>query len=181
MSKISINLLPVEYTAEEIKKAKFYKIQLIGVAAVAIVTFFASLTVALGVLQNKNIKEVMARLGESEEKVLQLKDRQASIFVIKNRLSTINKYFGITSKQASIYTLLNRVFPPNVSISSFAVDRSGEAVVVGVAADGGSVDDLIYGLTSNSELSDKISQISIENLNRGRDGLYRISLKIKTK
>lgn len=181
MSKISINLLPIEYTAEEIKKAKFYKIQLIGVAAVIAVTFFASLTVALGVLQNQNIKEVKARLGESEERVLQLKDRQTSMFVIKNRLSTINQYFGVTSKQVSMYSLLNQMFPPGISISSFAIDRSGEAVVVGVAADGERVDDLISGLTSNSEASDKISQVSIENLNRGRDGLYRISLKIKTK
>lgn len=181
MSRISINLLPIEYAAEEIKKAKFYKIQLIGAAAVVAVTFFASLIVALGVLQSKNIKEVEARLGESEEKVLQLKDRQASVFVIKNRLSTINQYLGIPSKQVSIYTLLNQLFPPSIGISSFSVDRSGQALVVGVAADGGSLDALIASLTSNSEAGDKISQISIENLNRGRDGLYRISLKIKTK
>lgn len=181
MSKISINLLPIEYATEEIKKAKFYKIQLIGVVAVVIVTFFASLIVALGVLQSQNIKKVEARLGESEEKVLQLKDRQASVFVIKNRLATINQYFGITSKQVAVYSMLNQLLPPGFSVSSFAIDRSGEAVVVGVAPDGESVDNLIAGLTSNQEAGDKISQVSIDNLNRGRDGFYRISLKIKTK
>lgn len=181
MSKISINLLPVEYTAEEIKKAKFYKIQLIGVAAVIIVTFFASLTVALGVLQNKNIKAVEARLGESEEKVIQFKDRQSSVFVIKNRLATITKYFGVTSKQAAVYSMLNQLLPTGISVSSLVIDRSGEAVVVGVAADGESIDNLIADLTSNTETGDKISHISIENLNRGRDSFYRISLKIKTK
>lgn len=181
MSKISINLLPIEYATEEIKKANFYKIQLIGVAAVVAVTFFASLTVALGVLQSKNIKEAEARLGESEEKVLQLKDRQASLFVIKNRLATINQYFGIPSRQVAVYSMLNQLLPSGFSVNSFAVDRSGEAIVVGVASDGESVDNLIVGLISNKEVSDKISQVSIENLNRGRDGFYRISLKIKTK
>ncbi|HBQ51232.1 hypothetical protein A3B42_02860 [Candidatus Daviesbacteria bacterium RIFCSPLOWO2_01_FULL_38_10] len=179
--KISINLLPVEYATEEIKKANFYKIQIFGIASVVIVTFLASLIVALGVLQSKNITEVKARLGENEEKVLQLKDRQALVFVIKNRLATINQYFGITSKQVAIYSMLNQLLPSGLNISSYTIDRSGEAVVVGVVSDGESVDNLIVGLTSKSEASDKISRVSIENLNRGRDGLYRISLKIQTK
>ncbi|KKQ76510.1 MAG: hypothetical protein US99_C0070G0012 [Candidatus Daviesbacteria bacterium GW2011_GWF2_38_6] len=71
--KISTNLLPVEYATEEIKKANFYKIQIFGIASVVIVTFLASLIVALGVLQSKNITEVKARLGENEDKVLQQK------------------------------------------------------------------------------------------------------------
>lgn len=181
MNKISINLLPVEYATEEIKKAKFYKLQLIGVAAVVTVTFFASLTVALGVLQSQNIKEVEAHLEEGEERVLQLKDRQASLIVIKNRLSTINQYLGVTSKQVSVYSLLNQLLPPGIGISSLVIDRSGEASIVGVAADGDSVDELISGLISNSEAKDMVSLVSVESLNRGRDGFYRISLKIKTK
>ncbi|KKQ76509.1 MAG: hypothetical protein US99_C0070G0011 [Candidatus Daviesbacteria bacterium GW2011_GWF2_38_6] len=77
--------------------------------------------------------------------------------------------------------MLNQLLPSGLNISSYTIDRSGEAVVVGVVSDGESVDNLIVGLTSKSEASDKISRVSIENLNRGRDGLYRISLKIQTK
>lgn len=181
MEKISINLLPLEYATEEIKRAKFYKVQLLGVVAILLVVFFTSLAVALRILQSQNIREVQTTLSQEEERVSRLKDRQTSLLVIKNRLSTINQYLGVTSKQVSTFNLLNQLLPPQLAISSLSVNRSGDAFIVALAADNLTLDNLVSNLISKDDKSQKISQMSIDTLTRGRDGIYRISFKLKMK
>ncbi len=57
MFKIEINLLPLECRVEENKKARFYKIQAIGVVIILLLIFLSSITVALGVLQSQNLSQ----------------------------------------------------------------------------------------------------------------------------
>lgn len=179
MEKIAINLLPPEYKAAEAKAAKFYKVQVISVAAVMLVVFLASLALALRILQNQNIKAAQANLTDQEQKVSQLKGRQASLFVLKNRLSAINHY-ATTSIQAQTYRLLDKLLPPQIVINSLAVDRQGIAFIVAVVQDPLRLDTLISNLISK-EAEGQVSEVSIESLNRGRDGIYRISFKVKPK
>lgn len=174
MARISINLLPREYLSDEIKKAKFYKVQLMSTAAILLVAFFASIAVGIRFLQSQNIRAVEAKIVEGEEKITQLAGKQTSLLLIKNRLSTINQYLGVTSKQVSTYALLDGLLPSQIGISSLNVDRSGDAQLVAVIPDVIILDTLISDLTS-------VSEVSVESLNRGRENTYRISLKIKTK
>lgn len=180
MEKIAINLLPPEYKAAEVKTAKFYKVQAISVAAVLVVVFLASLSLALRILQNQNIKVAQANLTDQEEKVSQLKGRQASLFVLKNRLTSISEYLATTSVQAQTYRLLNKLLPPQIAINSLAVDRSGIALIVAVAQDPLSLDTLVSNLISK-EAEGQFGEVSIESLNRGKDGIFRLSFKVKPK
>lgn len=177
---ISINLLPSEYLSEEIKSAKFYKIQTIGVSIILITIFLASLTVALRILQSSNISAVQSRLNESEGKILALKDRQSSLVLLKNRISAISQNLGVVSKQNSMYILLEELIPKGVSITSQAIDKEGNAQVAGLVSDSDTLDSLIFALTSTERNQGKISKVSIESLSRGRDGFFRISLKINS-
>lgn len=178
MAKLSINLLPQEYLSEEVKKAKFYRVRLLSFSAIMLVVFFSAVALALGFLQSQNIKAVEARITEGEEKVTELVSRQTALLVIKNRLSTINQYLGVTSKQVSTYNLLEQVLPERIALSSLAIDKAGDASLVAVVPDGVTLDQLIADLTSRS---DKIASVSLESLNRGRDESFRVSLKIKPK
>lgn len=179
MEKISINLLPPEFTAEQVKKAKFYKIQGIGVVAILVMVFLSSLTVALRILQSQNISEAQTILNEKEQQVLGLKGRQASLILLKNRLTAVSKYLGVSSKQASVYKFINDLLPPTFGINSLTVDKSGEILILAVVSDVITLDNFISTLISDESGQGKVSQLSIENLNRGRDGIYRVGLKIK--
>lgn len=181
MPKIAINLLPLEFRATELKAAKFYKIQTIGIVIILLMTFLASLAVALGILQSQNISQIQNQLTLSEGKISGSKNTQGSLFLLKNRLITINQNLGIPSKQAQMYKLITELVPPSVSASSISVDKGGEVLVVASAPDGISLDNLITKLTSKESNQDKISQVSLESINRGKDGIYRVSLKIKPK
>lgn len=167
--------------AAEIKRAKFYKIQAIGVAVIMGMVFLSSLTVALRILQSQSIQQVKVKLGQSEQKVLNLKDRQVSLILLKNRLTVINQYLGTSSKQTAIYRLLDKLLPQSLVINSLTVDKTGDIILTGATIDSSSIDTLVESLLDKETNEDKVSQVAVESINRGRDGLYRISLKIKSK
>jgi len=175
---ISINLLPPEFLAQELKSAKFYKIQAIGVGIILIMIFLASMSVALRILQSATLSKIQIKLSDAEKKVLALSNRQASLVLLKNRLSTISQNMEEASKQSSMYSLLDKLIPQGVSITSLSIDKAGNAIVSALVPTSDTLDNMISALTSNESNQDKISQVSIESLSRGRDGIFRISLKI---
>lgn len=181
MAKVSIDLLPLEFRAEDLKRAKFYKIQTIGVSIILVMIFLSSLTIALRILQSQRNKQIQARVSQSEERISGLKNTQASLILLKNRLTTINQYLGTPSKQSEMYRLIDKLLPQSVSISSIAVDKSGEVLILAVASDGASLDRLVESLTSKQTNQDKIKEVSFETINRGKDGIYRLTFKVKPK
>lgn len=178
--KISINLLPPEVMTQELKNKKFYKVQFVGIAIILVMVFLTSLTLALRILQSYNIKLYQVRLTQAEENASDLKETQASLFLLQNRLSVIGKYLGVPSEQSSMYQLIDKLIPSSVVINAITVDKSGGVTFQALAPDSVSMESLINNLTIKENNKGKISQVSIESLNRGRDGAYRISFKIKS-
>lgn len=181
MTKIAINLLPLEFREQDIKNAKFYKVQIFGVVTILLIVFLSSLAVALRILQSKNITQIQGKVAASEQKISDFKTTQASLFLLKNRITAINQYLGTPSSQVQIYNLINKLLPESVSLNSISVDKSGEVLMLLVAPDADSLDSLVTRLTSKEINEDKIKQVSMESINRGRDGVYRLSIKIKPK
>ncbi len=179
MAKISINLLPVEFITTEAKKANFYKVQAIGIVVILTMVFLASLMIALRILQSHNIDRAKVLLDESEQKVSNLKRKEVSLTVLKNRLTIIDKYLGVSSKQVSIYKLIDKLIPPAITVTSFSIEPSGGVALTGIAQDSTSLDNLINSLTSKDINEGKIAGVSVDSLNRGRDGIYRLSLKVQ--
>lgn len=181
MAKIAINLLPIEFKQEEIKRSKFAKVQMVGMMIILVMTFMTSLTVALRILQSQSIRQVQTRLTQAEEMVSELKGTQGSLILLKNRLGTINQYLGKSSKQSEIYKLIDSTAPQSISVTSISIDQTGSVSMVALARDATSLENFIQGLTSKDTNQEKISQVSVESLNRGRDGIYRVNFKIKPK
>lgn len=177
MARFSIDLLPLEFKAESLKRAKFYKVQNISVLTILVVVFLSSLTVALRFLQSQKISQINNVLAQSQSRVSSLKDTEVQVTVLKNRLTTIDKYLGVTSLQVQMYSLIQKLLPGPISLSSLAVNNNREILLQANTLDEGAIDELINNLTDQ----DKISTVSLDNLNRGRDGIYRFSLTIKPK
>lgn len=177
--KIFINLLPPEITAQKKKTVKFYQIQLVGIVIVLTMIFLTSLTVALRILQNRNIDLYQAKVAGAQQRVTDLKNTQASMTLLKNRLQVIDQYLGVTSKQASMYQLVDRLLPQSVTVSSISVDQTGGVTFVAIIPDGITLESLVDNLTDTEENENKISQVTIESLNRDKEGLYRASFIVK--
>lgn len=177
--RISINLLPPEVVSQQFKKAKFYKIQTIGITIILTLAFLTSLTMALRVLQSRNISKVSAQVSQTEAQMTGLKSTQDALFLLNDRLKTIQQYWGTSSKQSAMYRLIDKLVPSSVIVNAVTVDKAGTVVFLALVPDSSSLDNLINNLTSTENNEGKIAQASIDSLNRGRDGLYRVSFKIK--
>lgn len=181
MSQIAINLLPAEFREQELKKTKFYKLQSVGIGIIMLMVFLSSLTVALRVLQSQNISQIQKQVAASEQKISDLKTTQGSIILLKDRLTAINQYLGNPSEQSQMYKLVSDLLPSGVSISSVSVGKAGDILLFVSTKDSSTLDQFITNLTSKEKNQDKISQVSLETLSRGRDEIYRVNFKITAK
>lgn len=177
--KISINLLPPEDLAKKTQRAKFYKVQFAGIAIILFLIFLTSLTLALRILQNRSMTVYQARLALAQQKVSDFKSTQASLVLLKDRLQVIDQYLGVPSKQSSIYQLIDKLMPQSVAINAISVDQAGAVAFTALVPDSITLDNLLSNLISNESNENKISQVSVEGLNRSREGFYRVGFKIK--
>lgn len=177
--KIAINLLPPEIKVQQLKQSRFYRIQTAGIAVILLMFFLSSLAIALRVLQNQNIKNYQVKFALAQQKVSDLKSAQASLFVLKNRLTVISQYAGVSSKQSSMYNLIDKLIPPVVVVNGLGVDQTGAILLSLSAADYQDLETLMNNLTLKENNQGKIKKVSVESLNRGKDNFYRIALKIQ--
>ncbi len=143
--------------------------------------FLSSLTVALKILQTQRLKQTENQLNDATQRVVSYKDRQVTLTALKNRLTAIDKYIGVTSLQAGLLNLINTILPSSAAVSALVIDRSGEIVLSATVSSSSDLDQIINSLTDKDKNHGKISQVSIESLNRSRDGAFRVNLKIKPK
>ena len=179
MSLININLLPSEFILEEIKKARFSKIQSVGIAILLLVFFLSSLIVSLRILQSQKVKQVENEISGIEQRISSAKTKEDSLVSLKDRLSVIDKYSSTQSKQAMMYSFIEEIIPSGLTVSSLTIDQFGSVYLSLNIPDAEFIDTLINALTDPGQNNNKIKEVSIENLNRGRDGVYRIALRLK--
>lgn len=179
-NKISINLLPAEYTGLLKEYTKFYKIQTISIILILVLIFLSSITVALRLFQSQRIKIAQANLEDVTTKVTQQKPKESSLTVLKSRLSTIDQISSLPSKQREMYNLVSSLLPPSLNISNVSVDKSGGMLLSIISQDFSNIDSFITQLTTDPS-QNKINQVIIEGLSRSRDGTYRGNLKIIAK
>lgn len=179
---MSINLLPAEYANQKAKVDRLYKVQQFGTITLLALAFLASFTFALRILQSQNIKQVEAKLDKAEGRVSDLKSKEATLFILKNRLEVINEFSSEKSKQLAVYELVNKNLPPQVSVTTVEINSFGNVLITLIAADASSLDNFINGLLESAVAdSDIIDKVSIDSLNRSRDGFYRANLKVESK
>lgn len=179
MAKLAINLLPQEFRLEELKRAKFFKIQSIGVGVILFMALLSSVSVGLRILQSQNITSIQENLAKAEQRVLAHKDVQGSLLLLKNRVAAVGKYLEVPSEGVYMYGLISKLVPVSVTVNSMSIGRDGEILVLAVSKDSAALDELFNNLTSIETNEGKIKEVSVENLSRGRDGVYRINFTVK--
>lgn len=181
MGRLLINLLPPEFTAEEVKLGKFYKIQAVGISIILFMIFLSIVLVSLRVLQSNSVKLVQTQASEAENKVVSLSSRQASLILLKTRLNAIQNYFGIPSKQTEMYTLVASLLPSSIDVGTVSVGRDGTVLIAVLVPDADSLDRMFADLLDKEKNESKIGRVSIETLDRGKDGIFRVSFKVEPK
>ncbi|MDO8619041.1 MAG: hypothetical protein Q7R49_03820 [Candidatus Daviesbacteria bacterium] len=175
---VNINLLPISFRQKQQQNSKFYKIQTISIFLLLSLIFLTSLTLAMRFLQTQQIQAAEVNFQNSNNKVSSLKSKEASLIIVKDRLTTIDAIASIPSNQRAIYNLVSQLIPPSLSLSFVSVDANGNMIISLVAPNFTALDGLLSDLTSKEKNENRVKQVSLESFSRSRDGLYRASLKI---
>ncbi len=175
MEAININLLPIEDALRQKKEGKFRFVQAISIFLLLSLLFLATIGFILRFLQNKDIGKIEAAANLAENAVTGFKDKEAALFVLKNRLTAIGQIMKEPGKQAEIYDLAVKKLPQSVNIASLGIDKNGNITQSLVVPDGIVLDSIL------NLYMEKASKIEVESLSRGRDKVYRVNLKIQTK
>ncbi len=179
MEKITINLLPPEVNLAQKQGQKFYKIRVLSIAVMVILTFLSSTVFALRILQSQNLTLAREKFEQAQGKVSELKDQEAKLQVLKSRVTNIRQIKSNPSKQSQLFNLISAIIPPSIIVNSFGADRAGNVNLSAITADYLSLDLFLRDLVDPQINEGKIGAVDIENLSRGRDGVYRTNLKIK--
>lgn len=180
MRTFTINLLPPEFAREQKEKKKFRKVQLISVVAILILIFLSSTTAALRFLQVKSVQDVEAQVQNSEVKVISLKGTEINLAVLKNKLSTIKTISSEPSKQTILFNEINQILPQQIQIISMAVNDSDKISMNGIVSDPSILDQFFQSALDSKQQSD-FTKIELNDLTRGRDGVYRFTLQLVIK
>ena len=177
---MSINLRPIENTTDRLANQRRKFVQTISLITLLTLFFMASLVVTLRILQSQNLKNVTTQSLEQENKISSLRDRESTLVLLKDRLNLISKLTANPSKQKQIYDLIVNKIPPSVNVSSIILDGSSNLSLSASTADFHSLNTLFSALSEDQTFKE-ISGINVESLSRGKDGLFRISLKLIAK
>ena len=180
MKGISINLLPQEAAVSQIKAGRTRKVKILSIVFLMLLFFLASVLVTLRILQNQTISKLQVQAQTSEGQISELKDKESTLVLLKNRLDLSSQYRSVPSKQKNVYDAVSSKLPPSIAVSAISLDTVGNLSISTVSEDSQALERLLADLTSEESFN-KIGAISVESLSRGRDGTYRISLKMTSK
>lgn len=178
MAKFSINLLPIESTAASIEIKRKKIVQTISVSSLLMIFFLASLVITLRFLQSRNLTEVNTGATAAADKISNFREKESTLVLLKDRLVQISKLTASPSKQKVIYDSVVQNLPANINVSSVILDSAGNLSISAVAPDPSSLSSFFAALSVNFE---NISGINVESLSRGRDGVYRMTVRVLAK
>ena len=180
MKGISINLLPVESTIVQKKVERIKVIQKASVALVLVMVFLSSLVVTFRILQVKSLNNVNSQVIANENRITELRGRESTIVLLKDRLDQIDILIALPSRQKFIYEFILNKIPTNINLSAISVGVNGDLIISATSTDTDTLSEFFTKLTSD-EIFNEIADVSVESLSRSRDGFYRVSLKLTAK
>lgn len=179
MSKIQINLLPIELRSvntQNQKKALFLNLSILWLVIVIVLSVGV---LSFRFIQNTRIQNSDEKISEAKEKVNQYKTQEQLVLVLKQRLQGINTVVSQDAGQAQAFNLITLLTPAQIRITSFSIDKSGNVVLQGEASSLVVLKDLFDNLTDPRKNEGKIVSSKVEALNKGTNDRIRFDLTIQ--
>lgn len=181
IGKLLVNLLPSEILLQRRQSMKLALVNKISIITLVILILLASGTLALRVSQNFNFKNAQQDLVAAEGKVAALKDKEAEMVALKQRLGSIKSLQGGDTKITSIFNMVIYLTPLGIQVTEASVDKSGNMIVTMVAPEIAMVESLIENLGDKEKSSNLISKVELQGMSLGRDFSIRLVFKITPK
>lgn len=177
MDKLSINLLPLELLAKQRQSGKVILINRISIGLLLALILLTSVLIALRLLQGNGLKDLNDNLALIEGRIQELKDKEIYVLALKYRLGSIEK-LSQDPKKVAVFNLIISLSPQDVTISQVNVDKTSTVSLTLSSFSLEAIDQLIKNLARKEMTSDLISRLDLESFARGKDGLFRLAIKV---
>lgn len=178
MDKLKINLIPPEIKEKAKKEAKKGLIIRISVGLLGVLILATSGILATIIYQSVTVRSLNSQLEQEKSRIASLKDKEAVVYFLKNRIDTINKFSATRYTQSEIFELITLLYPKGVNVTSLQIDRSKKVQLQAETTDTTSLDNFFQNLTDPKVHEGKIASVSVEGLNKSKAGLIRFNLII---
>jgi hypothetical protein len=178
MSKVSINLLPPEL--EKVKKARVNK-SIISTVSVGFLV--VCIILALGVLlfrlaQNQDFQKWTKEVSSQKDIIKSTTNIQKSDLstAAKARVDSITKVTKTDLPAAYAYTLILKLIPEQMFLNTMTVDKKGKLVLDIETTNLSTLDQFLNNLNDPVVNNNKISNVTVESLSRGKTDEMRLQI-----
>lgn len=178
MDKLKINLIPPEIKEKAKKASKRSLVIRVSIGLLGLLILLTSGILSVIIFQSVTLQSLNSNLEQEKAKVANLKDREAVVYFLKNRIDTINKFSATRYSQSEIFELITSLYPEGLNVLSLQIDRSKKVQLQAETSSTKSLDDFFQNLTNPKVNEGKIASVSVEGLNRGQSGVIRFNLII---
>lgn len=178
MINISINLLPKEILLQRQQNTKLRFLTVLSMGLLILLIFLSSATLAMRIAQNLEFRKASDNVVYAQEREASLKSKEAQLVFLKERLSLIDSFSQKDKKIKEMFNLVLNLIPLDIQISELSVDKTGNMVILLSTNNLFSLEKMTEDLGNKEKNSNLIKKISMEGLTRGKDGIFRFSLKI---
>lgn len=177
---ISINLLP-KVEAEVINRQRqFKKVQLFGTLVVATLFGIVSLTFGLAIIQSSRLKQSEANLNQVKAQIEKFKSKEITLLVVKDRIKEIDRLNSQKSKSALMYALINKLLTSSIFLNIVNIEKNSAANLVLTSRSVEELDNFLVDLLDKDKNEELVREIVVDNFSRGKDGTYRVALKLRS-
>lgn len=178
MDKLKINLIPPEIKEKARKQAKRSVIIRISIGFLGLLILITSGILGVIIYQNLTLQTLNAQLEQEKTRIATLKDKEAVVFFLKNRIDSINKYTANRYSQTEVLELLESLTPEGVNLANLTLDKNNRVALQGDTTSTLALDVFFNSLTDPKENEGKITKVSVESLGKTQSNKVRFSLVI---
>lgn len=176
--KLLINLLPLELRTKS--KASRKKILIVQIS-VAVLILFVLITAGIFAwslyLRTTLIKSEQ-KYNDLKSQIESKKDKEIAVFILKNRLDSINKIIQENNAQIQSFNLISNLQPPDLKVLNFNVDKTGSIKLSATTQSFESMQTFFNNLSDPEKNEGKISSTKVQSLNKNPASGYNFDLVI---
>ena len=178
MDKLKINLIPPEIKEKAKKEAKTALFTRISVGLLGILVLITSGIIGVIIFQSVTIQNLNSEIEREKTDLEKLKDKEAVVYFLKNRIDSINMFATTQHTQNELYELVDSLLPPGINLVLLKIDKSSKIALQGETTSSSSLDNLFNNLTDKAKNDGKIDSVSVESLSKIRTGTINFTLSL---
>lgn len=178
MDKLKINLIPPEIKEQAKKEAKRSLMVKVSIGLLGLLIILTVSILAVIIFQNAVLQALNKDLEEQKTKIASLDEKEAVVFFLKNRIDGINQFSKNQDEKESIYELIRKLTPVEISLASLQIDKTNIVSFQGNTNSTAALDVLFNNLIDPKTSEGKIASVSVESLSKTQNSNITFNLAI---